>query len=525
MPCRRDSRSWRCGAGRGLRAPGVKTAALIALAVAALSLGGCQRAPEGPEFQNPFDPLGPGGGDPLHVTAAVSDTMILVLWDQPQGLGITSYDINHSTSYGTGYEYVATVAHTTNSSNRYLFANPAPTSNHYFRIQAFTEAGDFTIISYQEPGAAVTPPRLRLLGDGRPNATALRYVEVEVTVSSEVRLLIADNPAMLDAQEWPVPQPGQPQAIPWDLGPAAANGDTSWVYVVAYEADDGASLQGVLHAVVDFSPDFTVAGVPATVATRSVDLAVATAGVAQMRFAADVESLPAAPWVAAAETYAGYMLEDSAAPQTIYGEFAGDFGFTAVTQYEVTPDLLQDAAFFLALPADHVTGESTVTGVSDAVAVWMRFSTRPDFTDAPWLAYADTALIDLGPGEGQIVVYAQYRNDFTDSAILNDYAVLVRQPVSVAFLAPGDGDVLLGGAPLLVRGLSSAGAGKAAADSVKVDLGDGAGFVPVETLDPWSLLWDVPVFAADTPLVLRARAWAGADSATAVVGVTVTGTP
>lgn len=509
---------------------GLTILGLTVLGLAVLFLVGCQNATDAPDFQNPFDPQGPDGGDPLHVSAAVSDTFILIIWDQPQGLGITSYDINHSLSFGSGYEYVASVPHTAAATNRYTFPNPAPTTRHYFRVQAFNEAGDFTIVSYQVPGSAVTPPRLRLLGDGRPQLTAARTVEIEVTVSDEERFLIADNPAMLDAQEWSIPQPGQPQSIPWDLGPAAANGDTSSVYVVAYDADNAASLTGILHAVVDFEPAFSVTGKPATLAVRSVDLTVPAAGVAQMRFAADPALLPAAVWVPGAETYPGYLLADSASPQTIYGEFAGDFGFTVVTEYPVTPDLLQNVSFALLLPEDHVTGESTVTGVCDAVATLMRLATQPDFTGAPWQAYADTVLIDLGPQEGQKVVYVQYRNDFTDSAILTDYAVHVRKPVEVAFLAPRDGDFLVGGAPLLVRGLSSGGSAKiagdkAAVDSVTVEFGDGAGFVRAEGTESWFLLWDVPSYAADTPLVLRARAWAGADSATVAIQVTVTGAP
>jgi len=54
-----------------------------------------------------------------------------------------------------------------------------------------------------------------------------------------------------------------------------------------------------------------------------------------------------------------------------------------------------------------------------------------------------------------------------------------------------------------------------------VDLGDGLGFRDVTGLTTWSHLWSVPVVEAEVPRTLRARAWAGADSATAVAEVTV----
>ncbi len=152
----------------------------------------------------------------------------------------------------------------------------------------------------------------------------------------------------------------------------------------------------------------------------------------------------------------------------------------------------------------------------------MRFSTRPDFLAATWQTYADTAQIDLDPEEGQQTIYAQYRNDWTDSAILTDTVIHVLQSASVGFLAPLDSQIILGGAPLQIRGFSTGATAKAAVDSVRIDLGDGAGFRDVTGTSDWSYMWDVPHFEADTNLALRARAWAAGDSATAAITLTVT---
>jgi hypothetical protein len=86
-------------------------------------------------------------------------------------------------------------------------------------------------------------------------------------------------------------------------------------------------------------------------------------------------------------------------------------------------------------------------------------------------------------------------------------------------MAPQDGDTLQAGASLQVRG--TAFGGGAALDSVQVNLGDGLGFRDVTGLATWSHLWSVPVVPADSLFTLRARAWAGTDSATVVAEVIV----
>ncbi len=491
------------------------------LACGAVALGavlaGCESKPAAPEFDNPFDPAGPDGGGPLNLRATASDTFILLMWDQPQGLGITSYDVNHSFSPGTGYEYAATVNATSAPSNQYTYPNPSPTRMHYFQVQAFNEDGDFTLLSYQVPASAMSLPSIVVGNDPARKTVASRYQEVEITVNMQDSFVVAAHEDFTGSLTYPIFEPGVAQLISWDLGPAAQNGDTVRIFVKGYTAGS-ASPVGSKTLTVDFEPEFFVAGKPASVATRLVDLTVATEGVTAMRFATSAEALASAEWLDPAGTVGGFQLADSAAPQTIHGEFQGDFGFTAVTDWDVSPDLLQDATFELDVPSG-VTGASTVIGLSGAVATLMRFSLSPDFRDASWQAYADTAVIDLGVEEGQVTVYAQYRNDWADSRILTDSVIRVQQPVSVNFLAPRNGNVVLGGVPLLVQGSSSA--GQTPIDSVKVDLGDGAGFVAADGLDTWSYDWDVPLFSADTPRILRARAWAGADSATIVIDVTV----
>ena len=168
---------------------------------------------------------------------------------------------------------------------------------------------------------------------------------------------------------------------------------------------------------VGFTPAFTIVDDPATVATRSVDLTIPTAGVLNMRFFANYADTATTPWVPVSETYLGYLLSDSANPQFIRGQFQGDFGFDSLVEYDVTPDLLTGAAFNLVLPDDHVSDLTTVRGASRAVATEMRYAESADLSAAPWIAYADTVQITLSPTEGHKVIYVQYRNDWTRRAL------------------------------------------------------------------------------------------------------------
>ena len=292
-------------------------------------------------------------------------------------------------------------------------------------------------------------------------------------------------------------------------------------------ADGYTSVVSSKNILVDFNPDFTVVGDPKTVATRIVDLAIPTEGVLNMRFFAEWADTAITPWVLAADIYPGYELRDSANPQFIRAQFQGDFGFDSLREIQVTPDLLTTASFELDLEDDHVTDQTIVAGISAAVATEMRYSETNDFTNSPWIAYADTVQIVLSPTPGHTVIHVQYRNDWTMSGTLTDYVIHVTQPAEVSFWAPTDGDVLLGGTIFQVRGGSTVGSGAGSVFLVEFEAGDDNGFVNATGTDAWSYLWDVPLFTEDTQLVLRARAFYGPspdslESVTTAITVTVT---
>ena len=490
--------------------------ALLALSLpAVLALSGCQRAPLPPAWDNPFDPRGPDDGDPLRLMATVMGGSINLTWDQPQGMGITEYAISHAVHPDSLWSAVTLVAQTDVPSNFYLYENPTPTQSHWFRVQALDADGKASLVDYATPAGVLLGPRVILNHDA--GTVASRYLTVKVVVSRGTSLRVSLGPTFSPEETYTAAAPGDTAFIALDAG-AGAQGDTVKVRV---RSVDGAytSLATVARARIDFSPDFTLPGGGTTVGSRTVTLAMPAAGITRMRFATSEADLAGAEWTAGAATYTGLLLGANTGAQPVWGEFEGDFGFNSVSHITLTPDLLTGAAFHLAVPQDHVTTTATVRAILTGKATLVRWSEGPNLTASPWLAHADTLEIPLSDGAGLKTIYLQMHNDWNDSPILTDYAVLVARGLEVAFIAPTNGATLAGGIPLVMRGTSYGGG--ATVDSVKVDLDDGVGFRRVTGRENWSFTWNVPVVDVSTARTLRARAWAGAGTATVSAAVTI----
>ncbi len=490
----------------------------VVLAMTLGILAGCEKSPDKQHLNNPFDPNSDTGGDGLQIQALASPNQIILSWNQPQDMGIAEYFLFRGDSQDGSYEELAIVKATDGETGNYIYKYPPPTQAHWFKAQAITASGDFSLTSLAVAASAAMGPTV-IVGD-TVTTLATRFPEITATASFGHTFAVAFNEDFTDAIEVPSAGANIPTTFTIDVG-TAADGDTVQLYVKAFD-NLTESLTTALQSVVNFKPRHTLVDAnPLRLTTRIVDLAIATEGVVNMRFAASDAELATTPWQAVADTVFGYELSDSANSQDIWGEYEGDFAFNATTRLMVRPDLLNSADFHLKVPSNHVVSVATVVAEFSAEATEMRISEQPDFSTVPWLAYADTLSFQLSPGEGTKTVYAQFRNDWTQSTILSDYAILVSQGLDVKILIPATGDVIPGGSSLLVRGTASPGTVATVLDSVRLDLGDGRGFREVIGTDVWQLTWSVPTFTEDTELVLRARAWAGDLMITDVVTVTI----
>jgi hypothetical protein len=397
-------------------------AAIAILLVAAVGPLGCERAPEPPVWDNPFDPTGPAGGDPLALTAVVGAGNITLAWNQPQGMGITQYALGRADDEDGPWTSLALVDHTTAAGNIFQVNEPTPTQAHWFRIQALDADGNASLVDYATPARADLGPRV-LLNDGA-TTVASRFVTLKVIVSRGTTLRVALGPGYATETEYPAAAAGDTAVIAL-AAPPAAQGDSVGVRVIA---TDGAFTSATtrVRTRIDFSPDFGLQGGGTLAGSRTVALAVPAAGVEQMRFATSETGLAGAPWVPGAATHLQELLGAQVTPQEIWGEFAGDFGFAHVTHITVTPDTLATASFRLAVPEDHVTTTREVRGILTGKATLVRWSESPDLSAAPWVAHQDTLDITLSSGAGTKTIYLQMRNDWRDSPVLTDHAVLVQ---------------------------------------------------------------------------------------------------
>ncbi len=505
--------------------PIIALLATLALAAGFVLFGGCESNPAEPVYDNPWDPEGPEGGDALQVRATALDTVINVIWNQPQGQGIILYVVSHTLDNGGVWDEVGEVNATTATTGFFPYRGAEPSRVHYFRVQAFTDV-DFSIVGYGRTAAALAPPRMVPLTGTRPRAS--RYLDLLITVNEGDSLRLADNDTFGGAVTIAVAELGQPQTVPWDLGPGA-NNTAFEVHVEAFESGNYPSPSASLNFTAAFAPRHYVAGKPASVASRVVDLVVPIEGVTAMRFALSSGDLALATWLAPADTVRGFVLAESANPQQVHGEYQGDFGYNATFALAVTPATLASATFVLDVPPNRVIPGPSVRAVSQAAANQMRIGESAGFSSVPWQAYRDTVMVTLSAGEGRKVLYAQYRNDWADSPVLTQYVDVAGQPIGVGFLAPAAGALLAGGTSLQVRGTALAGSASDRLDSVRVDLGDGLGWRAPNGTTSWDIMWSVPEVTAATPRTLRARAWATdtltalVDTATALVSVTIQG--
>lgn len=489
---------------------------LISVAVGSF-LTGCEEIPTEPVFANIFDPNNPDGGNALQLAANMSGGSILLTWNQPQNFGISYYEITHSFNFFSDFLPIANVDQTTIAIGTFRYENAEPTRTHYFRIQAFDDLGNFTNVSDQIPASRTTPPRV-VIGD-ESGRVASRNITLAVTVSSGEFLRVSNDEDFANETVLAVADLGQPQEIPWQL-PAVASNDTNLVVRVLVMMGSTPSDTAIVPLDVNFAPAITVEGYPSTVPMRDLVLNIPDVGVQQMRFASSEAGLAAELWTPGGDTQ-DYLLDNSGNAQEIWGEFQGDFGFNTITSRTVRPDLLNNVSFSLDLPADHLTDESSVTVLASAVATHMRFSESLDFSSEPWVAYADTSSLSVSATPGHKTIYCQFRNDWAESDILTDYVIYLSQPLDVVITAPLDGDLVPSDLNLQVRGTTTAASGTAAVDLVRFDSGDGLGFVDVTGTDNWSFMWAVPSVVEETDHTLRARAWAGGDSVTTTISVTL----
>lgn len=498
----------------------------LALALAAPHLTGCERSPDKDEYANPFDPNGPSGGDGLQVRAFATDTVTFVSWDHHSGKDIALYVVDHRTDLDTEWQALGDTLVDDDGveSMSILHMHPEPNRTHEYLVQAITGDGEFSLTGYTPAGSVVMPPVV--LTDTEQSKLRSRYLSMKIVVGQGDSLRVADNPAFDNALEAAAAAPGDTAYVTWDFGPRSEE-DSLAVHVESFGPGGYRSAAYVKPLTVQFQPDFGVlngveTGTAILVPSPIIDLELNAHGIEQMRFARTEADLATAPWVPGASVYEDFVIAPQTSVQSVWGEFQGDLGYNFVNEEKVAADLLDDAEFEISLRGNRVTTHNRVGVKNDAAALSMRFDDDEDFRDASWVPYAEEDSVDFEGVPGKVTIYAQFQNDWTDSAILSDTLTFVLLPVDIFFITPPDSAVITGGDQVEVSGRT------VVADGGRVlqtwlDFGDGNGFsANLGLATDWSTNWTTPAVTESTERILRVRAVTDVpDTATAAITITL----
>jgi len=485
---------------------------LLLAALAALTLAaGCTQEPTAPGYDNPLDPDGTGQGDPWGLVAVYAGNGVLVSWTAQDMSGIFGYEVLHSLVEEGPFTIAGSVdAGLTN----YTHEAYSPNQANYYKVRAVDFDGAGSSISGFTAAEILAPP---FLGIGEAATTASRKVDLmiraDVGDSAEV-----DDEADFDGAVTAILDENGEATLLWDLGAADSNGVYKHVHLRVYVG--GAPGDAWEDSVeVEFAPSLTIEGNPDRVADMTPLLEIDGPGVTEMRFAADLRDLPAAAWIPGDTVYVGYALEAAADSQTIYGEFACDFGFTSVDSFLAVPDSLLDATLQINGGVES-TPDLDLTLQFEAVATHLRYAeTLGELAVTGWQDYAPDATLTHGGCEDGLLktVHAQFRNDWFDSeAVSASIQWLPPEALDVTMAVP---DTVTGGEAVTVTGTAVAGTCSDPVDGVECD--DGGGWIAVTGVEDWSFAWTPATVAEHTPVTLMARVLAGAEADTVTAEVIV----
>lgn len=383
--------------------------ALVLLALAATTLLACTERPGDPVWDNPFDPGNELPGDPFQFTANLGPSGVSLSFLPLPTEGATAYQLRHRSGGSGAFQSIGEdVTELDGQLEVVVHAGYARGVLNEYELGVVLSSGLPIRVASSLQLSLLAPPTALPVGGG--TSVASREVDLVLRHATAESLEVANDAGFSGSTVVALGPGGVDTLSAWQLGPAAANGDTVRVHTRGRTAGVPSSLLGEDAFAVDFTPALAIAG-GVEVASDTVVVQVEPAGVVRMRFAAAPAQLGAASWQPGAATATWVLDAGDPAPQDIFAEFEGNFGFHDSTSVTATPiSSVGPASFVLADSASTTTSDTVQVVATVEGAAWMRYSEDPAFGGVPWVAFSDTTSFALSPGAGEKTVYGVFRN-------------------------------------------------------------------------------------------------------------------
>ncbi len=480
------------------------TITLLTLLSLALVFG-CTETPQEPEFSNPFDPDGTAGSDPYNVAANYAGHQVIVTWSIPAVSGIASFIVERANAIDGPFTTIATVEA---AISNYSDTDYAPNQANYYRVRALNGSAAPGPSSGVTAATVIVPPDVTI---GETSTISSRMVTIMVRSSSGQSVELDDQSDFSDPSSADLIE-GTAE-FDWDVGTAAANDEWKFLYVrVILGGTPGDTYADSIQ--VDFSPQLTFEGNPATLASRTTPLVmIGGSGIETMRFADNRLDLESTPWVVGADIYTDYELTAVADSQQVFGEFASDLGLSWIDSTWAVPDSLNTIELVLNEGEEATAGSEFLIDI-DAVATQMRLAgTAEGLAGTAWEPFAmPVTWVHDGCESGVVkTVFVQLRNDwFTLNPTSGSVVWLPSEALGLTYTGPA---AAVSGTEIELAGTAVGHTCGDALTLVEIDLG--SGFVPAIGTDDWTLAWTAPTVSEITTV---AFGWRVSDGTNEVAG-------
>ena len=372
----------------------------------ALALAACSDVPDTPTANNPFDPAGDNPGSGYQLSAVVTGDSVTLSWPDRD---VLSWVVRHSSTTDDFTQMadisVTNVVSRVGGTATLVHKGMVRESVNYYAVRG---AGMVAGV----PVALDIPALFSAAGGIRNVATRTVQLEVRTGVAEQVE--VANTPDFTGATLFDVVA-AQRTLLPWTLGFASAAGETLRVYGRTRTGSSSGPVRQV-RFTANFNPALSpvagqrIAPTGLVVVDTVVVLQATGDGIVDLVLRQNGDETviddPSAAFELTVPASTSSALQWTA-------DFGGDFGYRVPRTITLTPATQIGVASLSVVGGAQTTTQRSIRLLATAAgAGQVIVSEDAGFTDAAWVAFADTLDFELSEGFGQKTIFAAFRNPF-----------------------------------------------------------------------------------------------------------------